>query len=135
MRPITLAVSVAMVLGAAIPVLAMGPAQSVVGTQHDLTATGSGPVSSTQTDSCFFCHAPHNVTNTLGALWDHTLSTQTYNTYASTTYDSGTQVPSAGSSKLCLSCHDGTVAVGQTIAAGLISTSGSLTTADNLGNW
>lgn len=112
---------------------AVGPAQRVVGTQHDLTATGSGPVSSAQTDSCFFCHAPHNVTNTITALWDHTLSTQTYTTYSSTTYNSGPQTPAAGSSKLCLSCHDGTVAVGQTIARGLISTSGSLAAADNLG--
>jgi predicted CXXCH cytochrome family protein len=133
MRLGVLAIAVALLMGAAMPLLAVGPAQLVVGSQHDLTPTGSGPISSALTDSCYFCHAPHNVTNTMGALWDHTLSTQTYTTYASTTYNSGAQTPSAGSSKLCLSCHDGTVAVGQTISAGLISTSGALAAADNLG--
>ena len=116
------------------PLLAVGPAQLVIGTQHDLTVTGSGPVSSAKTDACYFCHAPHNVTGSLGALWDHKLSIQTYTTYTSTTYNSGTQTPSVGSSKLCLSCHDGTVAVGQTIASGLVPTSGSLTALDNLGS-
>ena len=66
-------------------------------------------------------------------LWDHALSSQSYTAYTSSTYGSGAQTPGAGSSKLCLSCHDGTVAVGLTVTKGLIPTSGSVAAADVLG--
>jgi predicted CXXCH cytochrome family protein len=106
---------------------------ALVGSQHDLSPTRSGPVKSTAADTCIFCHAPHNVVPNVTPLWDHALSTQTYTTYTSTTYNSGAETPSAGSSKLCLSCHDGTVAVGLTVAAGTIATSGTMAAADVLG--
>lgn len=105
----------------------------VTGTQHDLSATGGGPVKSAVGDACLFCHAPHNVVPNITPLWDHTLSAQTYTTYASTTYNSGAQTPASGSSKLCLSCHDGTVAVGQTTAKGLLATSGTMSPSDVFG--
>ena len=117
----------------ATPMLAAGSKQAVIGSQHDLGATGGGPVKSADTDACDFCHAPHNVLGGVTPLWDHTLSTQTYTTYTSSTYNSGPQAPSAGSSKLCLSCHDGTVAVGLTASHGSIATSGSMDASDILG--
>lgn len=106
---------------------------ALVGSQHDLTATGSGPVKSTAADACIFCHASHNVVPNITPLWDHTLSSQSYVSYTSSTYGSGAQTPAAGSSKLCLSCHDGTVAVGLTVAKGLITTSGAMAATDILG--
>jgi hypothetical protein len=66
---------------------------AVVGSLHDLTAGGSGPVKSAATDSCIFCHAPHNVTSNTTPLWDHQLSVQSYLTYTSSTYNSGGQTP------------------------------------------
>lgn len=105
---------------------------AVIGSQHDLTVAGSGPVKSAETNACVFCHAPHNINPNVTPLWDHTLSTQTYTTYTSSTYSSGAETPGAGSSKLCLSCHDGTVAVGLTVTKGLIATSGSMASADVL---
>ncbi len=117
----------------AAPICVAGSKQALIGSQHDLGATGSGPVKSGATDSCVFCHASHNVLPAVTPLWDHQLSSQTYTTYTSTTYNSGSQTPSAGSSKLCLSCHDGTVAVGLTIAQGSIATSGAMSTTDILG--
>jgi len=117
----------------AAPVFAAGRTQAVIGSQHDLTATGSGPVKSAVADACAFCHAPHNVYAAVTPLWDHELSTKPYTTYTSSTYNSGPQTPSAGSSKLCLSCHDGSVAVGMTISKGLIATSGTMSGADVLG--
>jgi hypothetical protein len=111
----------AAVLFTAMGLLAASSKLALVGSQHDLTATGSGPVTSAVGDTCVFCHAPHNLIPNITPLWDHTLSSQTYITYTSTTYGSGAQTPGAGSSKLCLSCHDGTVAVGLTIAQGLIT--------------
>lgn len=106
---------------------------ALVGSQHDLTATGSGPVKSAQADTCIFCHAPHNVTPNVTPLWDHTLSSQSYTTYTSSTYGSGVQTPGAGSSKLCLSCHDGTVAAGLTVTKGLVTTTGVMAAPDILG--
>jgi predicted CXXCH cytochrome family protein len=117
----------------AIPLFATGLKDAVIGSQHDLTAGGSGPVKSAAVNVCVFCHAPHNVVPNITPLWDHTLSVQTYTTYNSSTYNSGAQTPGAGSSKLCLSCHDGTVAVGLTVTNGLIPTSGSMAAQDNFG--
>jgi hypothetical protein len=125
-------VAVALLI-AAVPMLATSSKLALVGSQHDLTATGGGPVKSAQADTCIFCHAPHNVIPNVTPLWDHALSSQTYNTYSSSTYGSGAQTPGAGSSKLCLSCHDGTVAAGLTVTKGLIATSGSMAAPDILG--
>jgi predicted CXXCH cytochrome family protein len=110
----------------AIPAFAAGNKRAVIGSAHDLGPTGSGPVKSSVSDSCMFCHAPHNVLPAVTPLWDHQLSSQTYTGYTSSTYNSGIQTPGAGSSKLCLSCHDGTVAAGMTVALGSIATSGSM---------
>jgi predicted CXXCH cytochrome family protein len=118
---------------AAMELFAVSSKLALVGSQHDLTATGSGPVKSTQTDTCIFCHAPHNVNPNVTPLWDHTLSSQSYTTYGSSTYGSGPETPGAGSSKLCLSCHDGTVAVGLTVTKGLITTSGAMAAPDVFG--
>ena len=110
-----------------------GSKQALIGSQHDLGSTGAGPVTSGASNSCIFCHAPHNVLPTVTPLWDHQLSSQTYTVYTSSTYSSGSQTPASGSSKLCLSCHDGTVAVGLTISKGSIATSGTMSTSDVLG--
>jgi hypothetical protein len=117
----------------AMPLFAVSYKQAVIGSQHDLTATGGGPVKSAVTDACVFCHAPHNIMPNISPLWDHALSSQSYTTYTSSTYTSGAQTPAAGSSKLCLSCHDGTVAVGLTGTQGLITTSGAMSPLDVLG--
>jgi len=55
------------------------------------------------------CHAPHNTTAT-GPLWSHATTTATYTLYASATMNATSGQPGAAS-KLCLSCHDGTIAI------------------------
>ena len=86
-----------------------GPAGAgtIVGSKHDFTNSGF-----TGGQICVVCHTPHNadISVTDAPLWNHTLSTQTYLLYSSPTLDAIPVQPSA-SSKLCLSCHDGTVAV------------------------
>lgn len=112
---------------------AAGSKTLLIGSQHDLSVTGKGPVKSASTDACIFCHAPHNVNPNITPLWNHALSSQTYATYSSTTYSSGPQTPAVGTSRMCLSCHDGTVAMGLTVTNGTIATSGSMIAADTLG--
>lgn len=82
-------------------------AQSITGTAHDLSGRGYGT-----TELCVFCHTPHDANTGVVAapLWNHALSNATYSTYTSTTLDATTGQPGA-ISKLCLSCHDGTVAI------------------------
>jgi predicted CXXCH cytochrome family protein len=104
-----LAISLA---GATVLALPIGSVGSIVGTKHDLSAYGWG---SDQT--CIFCHTPHNSkADLLAPLWNHASTVATYNLYgengASSTFNATNTIsqPSA-SSKACLSCHDGTVAM------------------------
>ncbi|OGS92258.1 MAG: hypothetical protein A2Z95_01235 [Gallionellales bacterium GWA2_60_18] len=101
----------------------------VRGTKHnfssaaDSSATPSGgtvPVrtvkATSETQICAFCHTPHGATPGVTPLWNRKLSTATYTPYSSNSLDAN-QIQGAldqpgGSSKLCLSCHDGTLAIG-----------------------
>jgi hypothetical protein len=101
-------------------------------TLHNLSASGTGTAkATTETQICVFCHTPHAATAGVGPLWNKTLSSATYTTYYSSTLDSIsnqglTALPApGGSSKLCLSCHDGTLAVGN---VNVLNGKGSLTT-------
>ncbi len=68
------------------------------------------------------------------SLWNQTQTKATYQVYNSTTYHQKGQQPVLGSdSNLCLSCHDGTVAVGNTIVSGQITMAGSMNAQDVLG--
>ncbi len=55
------------------------------------------------------CHAPHGG-NTQGPLWNRAANNTTYTLYASSTMNAAPDQPGP-ISKLCLSCHDGTVGV------------------------
>lgn len=104
--------------------------------KHNLSVTGPGPAKATgMTEICVFCHTPHNATPAT-PLWNQTGSTATYTPYTSTTMVAVAGVPT-GSSKLCMSCHDGTVAVGSTVAKGQIPmqglTGGKTTGSSSLG--
>ncbi len=102
---------------------------SVTESVHNLSPQGTGPVKGPTGYACIFCHAPHNGMAAPTPVWNHQLSTQTYDMYTSSTYHQVNAQPQmAGSSKLCLSCHDGTVAIGQTVSQGLITTTGSMDT-------
>lgn len=89
-------------------------ADSILGSKHDLTPIGPGPIKAiSETEVCNFCHTPHHaVANT--PLWSHALSSQTYTLYGSSTTKAAVGQPT-GSSRLCLSCHDGTVALGMVV--------------------
>ena len=61
---------------------------------------------------CVACHTPHHGDLTVpeAPLWNHEVTTATYQLYSGSTMDATPGQPD-GESKLCLSCHDGTVAL------------------------
>jgi predicted CXXCH cytochrome family protein len=88
--------------------LSTATAGTIVGSQHDFSGSGwSGG------EICVVCHTPHNAAVIADApLWNHDVTTSTFTTYSSPTFDGSTTITQPdGSSVLCLSCHDGTVAV------------------------
>lgn len=84
----------------------------IKGTMHDLSATGYKTVTNVD-QICVFCHTPHNAaSNQIIPLWNHATTTSTFTPY---TLIDGTKLDYTalpGVSLACLSCHDGTVAVG-----------------------
>ena len=101
-------------------------AQTIVGSRHDLSVTGSSSIkATTQTEVCKFCHTPHNA-SVRTPLWNRTVNTGAYTLYNSTTLNAfATLGQPDGASILCLSCHDGTIALGTVIRGpGAITMSG-----------
>ena len=64
-----------------------------------------------ETRICVFCHTPHNATPE-SPLWNRELEPQIYTVYASPTLRAGALPQPFGPTKLCLTCHDGTIAMG-----------------------
>lgn len=94
-------------------------AATVKGTPHDLSAqsTTTGPKAATEKQICVFCHTPHEAYAGT-SLWNHKLSAVTQYTLPSSPTQLSTPTnPPDGASKLCLSCHDGTVALGAVLLA------------------
>ncbi|MBI1747051.1 MAG: hypothetical protein HYR55_10745 [Acidobacteria bacterium] len=94
----------------------------VKNSKHDFSVASTATIHAvSETALCVFCHTPHNV-NPTQPLWNHTPSAvATYALYSSSTLRSIMGQPTAAdSSKLCLSCHDGTVALGDTVKSGMI---------------
>ena len=79
----------------------------IVGSKHDFSDQGwsGGRI-------CVVCHTPHNANTSSsgGPLWNHQVTQASYTLYASPTMDATVSQPTSYS-KLCLSCHDGTVAI------------------------
>jgi predicted CXXCH cytochrome family protein len=99
---------------------------------HNLGRGSKSPVSGARPDNCAYCHAAHSGLNV--GLWNQKLTSQIYTTYTSGTEKNKGSQPLLGSStNHCLSCHDGSVAVGTTVAYGQVATHGSMATSDNLG--
>ncbi|MFQ6605353.1 MAG: cytochrome c3 family protein [Fidelibacterota bacterium] len=84
---------------------------SIINTKHNLSISGTGELKSTEENEvCIFCHATHGGA-TDAPLWNRSASNVTYTLYGSPSLQTNTMQPGQ-SSRLCLSCHDGTVALG-----------------------
>lgn len=112
-------------------VLADGLGLGIVGSPHDFADDYSDEVGGTvaelgatggwngRNEICRVCHVPHDHSRAQqrylnGLLWNHGVSAQTYTMYDSSwssTLDGAQSPQPDGIAKLCLGCHDGTVAI------------------------
>lgn len=89
--------------------------ESIVNSKHDLSARGPGPIRAvTEQEICIFCHTPHNAAPQT-PLWNRENPRLHYRIYESSTLDARMDQPS-GPSKMCLSCHDGSMALGNVLS-------------------
>lgn len=80
---------------------------------------------------CVACHTPHKADTSItdAPLWNHAITTAAYTLYGSPTLNATISQP-GGSSKLCLSCHDGTMAIN---SFGGVTGATMISAANNLG--
>lgn len=112
---------------------------NATGTNYKATDPGNDPRA---TQICIFCHTPHN-SSPQGSLWNRNDTTRTFGFYSSSTLSIyrdataknlskyGTGQPGAepnGSSRLCLSCHDGVTALGAVLNGSPIEVNNSIGT-------
>lgn len=105
-------------------VAATGLIASIVNTKHNLSITGTGTTKATgEAEICVFCHIPHFAQEVGKPLWNRSMPTTDYVMYdsdylrrmgyPSIAADLGSANDTPGAlSRQCLSCHDGTIAVG-----------------------
>jgi len=93
----------------------IGFTQSIVNTPHNLSVNGAGNITAnSESEICLFCHTSH-AARPVGPLWNRNDPGVTYNVYSSSTTKANISQPT-GSSVLCLSCHDGTIALGNIVS-------------------
>lgn len=100
----------------AVPALAVKGTPNVANTVHNLSVwqTDWMIASANEEEICIFCHTPHGGSLT-GPLWNRANSAQVYTHYTSSTLSS--QVAASrgqniyDESRLCLSCHDGSISM------------------------
>ena len=114
----------AIMLGGASAALAgLAPGTGVVDSKHDMNVylPANGGAADTYGRVCAFCHTPHHAVEDVNAdympLWSRTVTAQTFQGYidaGSGTLDAvytAAADPVSGPSRLCMSCHDGVVAI------------------------
>lgn len=117
---------VVIVFGILIPTAGVAdrtPGTGITGSAHDFSDNTSWNATG---EICKVCHVPHDgaFTETIvgfdpaagdwpPVLWNHQLSSEEYIMYSSDTIDGTIDTQPTGISKLCLGCHDGTVALDQ----------------------
>jgi predicted CXXCH cytochrome family protein len=90
-------------------------AQSILITAHNLSASGPGDIRAvSESEICIFCHTPHSSLPS-SPLWNKEDPGYSYILYHSSTIEAVPGQPD-GASILCLSCHDGTTALGSVLS-------------------
>jgi hypothetical protein len=93
----------------------LSPAQTVQrgvqGSPHDFSKASWNVTR----DLCSPCHQEHSPQDSQIPMWGHATSKASFRIYDSPTFKAERHAPSSGS-LACLSCHDGTVAINQSVA-------------------
>ncbi|HZQ46789.1 MAG TPA: cytochrome c3 family protein [Verrucomicrobiae bacterium] len=110
-------------LGALMALVPFTSQGTIIGSKHDFSiatnywvgGTNNWTVGFGSTNVCGECHTIHHAPDPArGPLWIHTPTANTFKTYdqsGSETFPSGLTVTLGSSSKACLSCHDGSIAI------------------------
>jgi len=108
--------------------LAVFAQESVVDSTHNLSASGPGQIrAGFEQQVCVFCHTPHG-SAAVEALWNRSAPSSVYAVYTSSAMDALPDQPT-GASKMCLSCHDGSIALGSVLSRDqVIQMAGAITT-------
>lgn len=120
----------------ATPSFTLPPSDSVADptNKHNLSVSGPGTpgvtIAASEERVCIFCHTPHHASD-VTPLWSRDLSTAIYTPYQSTTLKASPGQPT-GPSRLCLSCHDGTIALGMLTGGKVIAGLSLMPTRSNL---
>lgn len=103
-----------MLLGFIILFIPYNVGASILETKHNLAASGPGSIkATTEGQVCIFCHTPHHAQPAV-PLWNHALTTvSAFTMYDSSTLNATSPSEPGSSALLCLSCHDGTIAIGK----------------------
>lgn len=99
------AIRMFIVVAVGLGLLPLAVESRVKDTPHRITGTNGIAVPNEEV--CRPCHTPHNASTEIGFLWNHALSNGGWTLYA----DADSASVFSSSSRLCLSCHDGTVAI------------------------
>ncbi|MBI5710053.1 MAG: hypothetical protein HZC42_07085 [Candidatus Eisenbacteria bacterium] len=103
--------------------LPAGAGPGLVNSSHDLRTLQN--LGQTNNQVCIYCHTPHRAADQ-NLIWNHSLGSGNYSfgatgpfgspgratTAAGTTLPASTTAFGSGPTKMCMSCHDGSVALG-----------------------
>ncbi|KAB0671468.1 cytochrome C [Oryzomonas sagensis] len=112
--------------------------QGVLNSVHDMRVSANITDIGGNDRVCAFCHTPHHAIKPAAAssyapLWSRMDDQQTFVAYQSATFDStvySTGDAAAGPTRLCMTCHDGSIALDQHYGS---ANTGTMLTNDNFG--
>jgi hypothetical protein len=118
------------VLGLAVAALLALPAtvraadnKGIEGSIHDFSTNSSW---NSRKGVCSPCHSAHHTADVqIAPLWSHGISAGPFIPYDSPSFDAGPNQP-GGHSLACLSCHDGTVAINQSLSGAISGSAGPI---------
>ena len=101
-------------LGATVAYAGMLAGTGIVGSKHDMNRLSTADP---YQRVCAYCHTPHHAKTTGNdylPLWSHDISNLNFQMYQSPTLNAEYEGdPLLGPSRLCMSCHDGVIAIDQ----------------------
>jgi predicted CXXCH cytochrome family protein len=118
---LSVALTAGALTGAALAANPYTPGAGVSTSPHNMNQYFSGTTGDAYGRVCAYCHTPHHASTDAfltnrNPLWAHDVSQTDFagKTYTSTTLDAQVGAdPAIGATRLCMSCHDGSVTIGQ----------------------